>query len=370
MTIARSIFVLIVAVGLVVTLGRASLGRGEGHGGHESHGGAEHKSHHEEGHHSEHHEGHHEEHHGEHHEAHHEEGHHGEHHESHHGEHYGEHHGEHHDEHYGEHHGEHHDEHHDAHHEDRHDEHHADDEHHDDHRYEHRDDRHYDHHDARHEIDHKDWYRHEWWHHQLSWHDRPWQHWWHRPTTNEVLGWSAGLGLAAPLYYEYGPGGNVVYRNGEVYVDGGLVGTTDAYAKSAIALANASPATEAANDQAGEWLPLGTFAVLRPDGDTTPSQTLQLAMDKNGSISGVLFNLSEETSTPIHGSLDRATQRVAFGLGDGSGLVAETGIYNLTKDEVTLLVHKEGEKPQTYTLVRFDSPPTDTKDKEVALLLW
>jgi hypothetical protein len=183
---------------------------------------------------------------------------------------------------------------------------------------------------------------------------------------NEIAAWSAGLSLAAPIYYEYGPNGNVVYRNDEVYVNGGSAGTTDAYTKSAIALAN-SGATTASDDQPSEWLPLGTFAVLQHDGDNKPSQTLQLAMDKNGNISGVLFDLTKDTSTPVRGSLDRKTQRVAFDLGAKSGLVAETGIYNLTKDKVALLVHKGNEKPQTYTLVRFQSPPTDAKEKEIEL---
>lgn len=153
-----------------------------------------------------------------------------------------------------------------------------------------------------------------------------------------------------------------------MYVNDGLVGTADAYAKSVIALANTSPATDSTDEQPDEWLPLGTFAVLRDDGDNTPSQTLQLAMNKNGSISGVLFDLSKDTSTPIRGSLDRSTQRVAFDLGAKSGLVAETGIYNLTKDRVALLVHKGSEKPQTYTLVRFQTLPAEVKEKEIALL--
>jgi hypothetical protein len=148
---------------------------------------------------------------------------------------------------------------------------------------------------------------------------------------------------------------------------GGELETQGGYAKSAIALANASPATDATNDQPDEWLPLGTFAVLRNDGDNMPSQTLQLAMNKDGSISGVLFDLSKDTSTPVHGSLDLATQRVAFDLGTESGLVAETGIYNLTKDRVTLLVHKGNEKPQTYTLVHFQTPPAAVKDKDAVL---
>jgi hypothetical protein len=309
MTIVRSIFVSIVAVGVGLMFSNASLGRGAAHEEHEHH-----ESEHHESEHTTPHEHKHEAHHDEHHETHHDA-----------------------------HHDEHHYDHHDANHDDR-------------------------HHDKRHEINHADWYKHEWWRHQLSWHDRSWRHWWHRPTTGEIATWSTGWGLTAPIYYDYGPGGNVVYRNNEVYVNGNLAGTPDAYAKSVTALANASPGTDAKNNQPGEWLSLGTFAVLRKGADDKPSQTLQLGMDKNGSVSGMLFDLPKDTATPIRGSLDRATQRVAFDLGAKSGLVAETGLYNLTKDEVTLLVHKGNEKPKTYTLVRFQTPPANPKEKDIALL--
>jgi hypothetical protein len=168
------------------------------------------------------------------------------------------------------------------------------------------------------------------------------------------------LGLTDAIYHSYGSGGNVVN------VNGGLVDTTDAYTKLMIAMANASPATATTNDQSGEWLPLGTFAMVREGGDDKPSQTLQLALDRNGTISGVLFNLPEDTSTPVHGTLDRATQRVVFDLGAKSDQVAEANIYELTKDEATLVVHKGNEKPQTYTLVHFRTPPTDTNKNDGA----
>lgn len=363
MTIRRSIFVSILAVGLFVTLSRAPFCRGEGHGG-GGHGG----SHGHEAHHEAHHEEHRDGHPGEHRDAHHEE------HRDAHQEHRDGHHEEHRDAHREGEHGEHHYDHHEAHHE----EHPAGrrDNHPFDHRDAHQDWRRDDHREARHDdhdahydhrrFDHRDWYRHAWWHHQPTWHNQSWQHWWHHTTVNEIGAWSAGWGVGAPVYYDYGPGGNVVYRNDQVYVNGAAVGTAASYADSAIALANASPGTDATSDQAGDWLPLGTFAVLRNGSGTEPSLTMQLALSKSGSISGVLFDLPNDTSTPVHGSLDRATQRVAFDLGAKSGQVAETGLYNLAKDSVALLVHKGNEKPQTYTLVRFQSPPSGAKEADVA----
>lgn len=346
MTMVRSSFVAILAVGLVVTLGRMSFGHGEG-----GHGGGGHASHGEE-----HHSSHHEEHHGAHGEGHHEE-----HHDAHHEEHHDEHHDAHHDEHHGDHHEGHHDEHHDGHYTNHRDE------HHDAHRDDHRDDRHA--HDDHHGFDHHDWYKHEWWHHHPTWHHQPWQHWWHCATPQEIGAWSAGWGLAAPIYYDYGPRGNVVYRDHQVYVNGALAGTSGAYANSAVALATAGPVggVGADQDQPGDWLPLGTFAVLRNADDAQPSLTLQLAVNKSGGISGVLFDLRSDTSAAVRGSVDRATQRVAFDLGAKSGLVAETGFYNLTRDTLTLLVHKGSAEPQTYTLIRFRSPPPGAKEEDIAL---
>jgi hypothetical protein len=156
-----------------------------------------------------------------------------------------------------------------------------------------------------------------------------------------------------------------VYRDNKVYVNDTVVSDANAYDQSVFALADATPTTVATSDQPDKWLPLGTFAVLPPNADDkTPSQTLQLAVNKEGSVSGMLFNLSNDTSTPIHGSVDRSTQRVAFTLGTDSTIVAETGLYNLTKNDVSLLVHNQKEKPQVYTLVHLKTPPKDATDSK------
>ena len=149
-----------------------------------------------------------------------------------------------------------------------------------------------------------------------------------------------------------------------MYVNNSLVGDAAAYDQSVFTLADATPTVEAAASQPDEWLPLGTFAVVPPNDDNTPSRTLQLAMNKQGSVSGVVFDLSNNTTTPIHGSVDRSTQRVAFTLGADSAQVAETGLYNLTKNEVSVLVHQQNEKAQVYTLVHLKTPSEDTKDNQ------
>jgi hypothetical protein len=204
---------------------------------------------------------------------------------------------------------------------------------------------------------HGDFYHHEWWHHHATWHQHPWQHWWHHPTVNEVSNHFGGWGWKEPLYYDYGPQGNVAYRSGNVYVNGTLVGSDVDYRNSAIALAgSASPSQESA-----DWLPLGSFALAKADDPTEPSQTLQLAVNKEGAISGVLFNLANDTAASVTGAVDRKTQRAAFFLDAQSGTVAETAIHNLTRDKASLLVHYRDGNTEHYTLHRLESPPIDSQ---------
>ena len=209
------------------------------------------------------------------------------------------------------------------------------------------------HHEAHHNPDHNKHYAHPEHH--------PWEHSWHRATAGDLTSWFDGWGWNNPVYYGYGPGGNVVYKNDDVYVNGNRTGTAGEYTKSASTLASVNPSSESPNDGA-DWLPLGTFALSRQGSGDKPSQVVQLAVDKSGAISGSLFNTTNDTSAPIHGSVDRATQRAAFALGDKSGLVAETGIYNLTRDKAGLLVHQGSEKPQHFSLTRLKAPPADTHD--------
>jgi hypothetical protein len=56
--------------------------------------------------------------------------------------------------------------------------------------------------------------------------------------------------------------------------------------------------------------------------------------------------------------VDRKTQRAAWKTADGTNesIVMETGIYNLTQDEVSVLVHFGPDTTQTWTMVRVEPP--------------
>jgi len=183
----------------------------------------------------------------------------------------------------------------------------------------------------------------------------PWWNWWSYPTWNSCASWFPGWGWNEPYYYDYGPGGNVVYSSDGVYVNDEPVGTAADYAQSAAELAAVDRA--AVNVQAGsEWLPLGTFALATDQNDTDPSRVIQLAVDKQGIVSGSMFNEATDKTFPIQGRVDKDTQRVAFTIGDNPDQVMETGIYNLTQEQTPVLVHKGTDQTDTNLLIRLEQP--------------
>ncbi len=164
-----------------------------------------------------------------------------------------------------------------------------------------------------------------------------------------------------PIYYDYGTGGNVVYEDNSVYINNEPVATTTEFAESAAALATVEPpASEEAATQA-EWMPLGTFAVSANEKDVKPNRVTQLAVNKQGIISGTLYNTETDEAQTIQGQVDKQTQRVAFRIGESENIVAETGLYNLTQSEAPLLVHFGTEKVENYLLVRLEEPQEDTQ---------
>ena len=197
---------------------------------------------------------------------------------------------------------------------------------------------------------------HEWWHHHSEWHHRPWSAWWNHPAWNDIAGWFGGGGWSSPIDYNYGPHGNVVYQGQTVYVQGKPIGTAAEFAQSAQSLASVS-ANDSPSDQ-GEWLSLGTFALSPDDTEEAPTRVVQLAVNRAGAISGVLYDLPQDNSIALHGSVDKTTQRAAFTLNETGSLIAETGVSNLTQRETSLLVHEGPTQRELYRLTRLDAPPS------------
>ena len=132
------------------------------------------------------------------------------------------------------------------------------------------------------------------------------------------------------------------------------------YYQQACKIAESVPKIDETQAEDIQWLPLGVFAVIK-DGQRDENLLLQLAVSKEGIIAGTLFDESDDSARPVEGTVDKDTQRAVWTFTDGtsSDMVMETGIYNLTKNETTMLVHFGPEKTQTWTLVRLDEPAGD-----------
>lgn len=202
---------------------------------------------------------------------------------------------------------------------------------------------------------------HRWYYHH-DWHHHDWWYWWGATPWNRFYTWFPVWGWSQPIFYDYGPGGNVVYQDNYVYVDGQNVGTAEEYAESAANLAMVNPDQEVGDDN--DWLPLGTFALVSNENDPNPSRILQLAVDKAGIISGTMHNNATDKEYLVQGRVDSQTQRVAFTIGENTNVVMETGLYNLTQDEAPALVHYGDSRTEQYLLVRLDAPPADEADQD------
>ncbi len=210
-----------------------------------------------------------------------------------------------------------------------------------------------------------DWWRHDHpnlnpWYYHHDWNHHDWHYWWGYTPWTSLTPWFAGWGWSQPVFYDYGTGGNVVYQDNNVYVDGQDVGSADDYAASAANLATVDPAATPADDN--DWLPLGTFAIVTDQNQPDTNRQLQLAVDKQGIISGTMYNAATGKSYVVQGRVDKQTQRVAFTIGANSDIVIETGIYNLTKDETPVLAHYGKDRTEKYLLVRLQAPTDDAAD--------
>jgi hypothetical protein len=171
-------------------------------------------------------------------------------------------------------------------------------------------------------------------------------------TWGGVAGW-VDYGWSEPAEYYYGE--NVYYEDGSVYYGDSVVASAEEYADQAEAIAASAP--EAAPDKS-EWMPLGVFA-LTPDGQSagpTPNLFLQLAVSKEGVISGILNDSTTNTSQTIEGMVDKATQRSAWNVVGKTRPIMETGLFNLTQDTAPALVHFADGTTQQWLMVRLPDP--------------
>jgi hypothetical protein len=191
--------------------------------------------------------------------------------------------------------------------------------------------------------------------HRTAWRPLRWRvpNYWVAPAWTNV---ALYVGVSAPpIVYNFG--NNVIIVNNVVYVNGSQVASADQFAKQAAQFAATGRTAQPAAQE--EWQPLGVFGLV-PEDDQTAQHIFQLAINQNGIVRGNFYDVISDTTLPVFGALDRATQRVAWSIGDQKDIVFEAGFKNLTQDVAPVLEHFGTEHTQQLLLVRMDAP-TDTK---------
>jgi hypothetical protein len=150
-----------------------------------------------------------------------------------------------------------------------------------------------------------------------------------------------------PFVYVYDQ--NLTFKNDVIYVNAQPVGSYDDFVASARQLAKSGVD---ANTQDSNWSPLGTFALSTSAKTKTSDHAIQLVVDRAGNIAGTYANWGNGTVQPIHGKIDRETQRAAFDIGGRANLTIETGITNLTNAGLRVWAHLPDNHSQTWFLAR------------------
>jgi hypothetical protein len=178
---------------------------------------------------------------------------------------------------------------------------------------------------------------------------------WSTSTWSNLNSWYGNE--SPPVNYDYGT--DLTYENNNVNLFGQPIATTQQYWQSAdnLVTQGAQPPPKDA-----KWLPLGVFEAVRSDG-SKPDMLFQLAIDKQATVRGDYYNTADKNKQPIEGAVDKSTQRICWVVEDRKNIVFDTGLYNLTQDETTLLVHFGQDKTEQWTLVRLKQPKKSSGQK-------
>jgi hypothetical protein len=192
------------------------------------------------------------------------------------------------------------------------------------------------------------------------WRDRPY-FWWGWTPAPRLTDWLV-FNWTRPYYWAYGPGGNIYYRDNYVYYDNQQYLPVDDYYQQVYDVAHRVPPIDPGEAERMDWMPLGVFAAMR-EGEQADHRVIQLAVNKDGVISGTYFNPQTKKVHPLSGMVDERTQRAAWAFADGehSAVVFETSLYNLTESESTMMVHfsPQSADAEVWQLVRLEQPEAD-----------
>lgn len=155
-----------------------------------------------------------------------------------------------------------------------------------------------------------------------------------------------------PIYYYHGSNGVVYYSRSPEYTYLIPVETDPRFVSEAIRIASTP---RLLNRDQSHWMPLGMFA-LSQDSDSSdmPREYISLAISKDGLISGAYFNVVDNETLEIQGAIDEKSQRVAWKFVGKDWPIMESGLFNLTKEESTVLIHFSPTLTESRLIIRLD----------------
>ncbi len=180
------------------------------------------------------------------------------------------------------------------------------------------------------------------------WHFHDNMNWWAVATWPTIGVWFSNR-WESPIYYYYGDDGVVYYSpNGSSY-DLSPVPSSSSFIAKANAILRNMPKIDPSKL---EWMPLGIFSLETNRSNDNPNDYFTIAVSKEGIVGGAYVDPSTDEEQSLEGYVDQDSQRVVWRIIGQDLPIYETGIYNLTKDETTVLIHESSGRPQVGTLVR------------------
>ncbi len=184
----------------------------------------------------------------------------------------------------------------------------------------------------------------------------PWS-WWRPAAWTGLAAFFGGAAVASALDRDYGT--QVYYDQTNYYIEGQPVAPAPQYRQEALTLAAAPPSEEpfipVEDDDKNGWYPLGVWALTQEEkGDAV--MFYQLAVNKQGEVSGAYSNVLTGETSPVTGSVDFETQRVAWRTGSSDTTAMEANLAGLTKDFTPVFVHYGTGQTQEWLLVRMEDP--------------
>ncbi len=156
-----------------------------------------------------------------------------------------------------------------------------------------------------------------------------------------------------PVYYFYETNGDIYYSTTEDFSSLTPVDSKETFIAQAAKIANGQYPI---SNQQSDWMPLGMFT-LAPENDSSemPKRYLSLAISKAGAVTGAYFDSGTNTTLEIKGGIDPISQRIAWKFDGNDWPIMESGLYNLTKEESTLLIHTSGHNTEPQLIIRLNN---------------